>query len=79
MAPPAYHHQYPQDPMSAPRTDSPRKLTLSLAGRTHDQLAEIIEATVTLHNPRTRPSRSEIVEKAVAALHAKLCHPKGKQ
>ena len=49
------------------RLDNPKKITLSLAGVTHEQLDDLASW---LGTSREAMSRSEVVERAVAALHA---------
>ena len=49
------------------RLDNPKKITLSLAGATHEQLDDLASW---LGTSREEMSRSEVVERAVARLHA---------
>jgi hypothetical protein len=49
------------------RLDNPKKITLSLAGVTHEQLDDLAGW---LGTSREAMSRSEVVERAVAAIHA---------
>ena len=49
------------------RLDNPKKQTLSLAAVTHEQLVDLV---AWLSSEREAMSRSEVVERAVAALHA---------
>jgi hypothetical protein len=48
------------------RLDNPKKITLSLAGVTHEQLDDLASW---LGTSREAMSRSEVVEQAVARLH----------
>ena len=49
------------------RLDNPKKITLSLAGVTHEQLDDLASW---LGTSREAMSRSEVVEQAVARLHS---------
>jgi hypothetical protein len=49
------------------RLDNPKKITLSLAGVTHEQLDDLASW---LGTSREAMSRSEVVERAVARLHS---------
>ena len=49
------------------RLDNPKKQTLSLAATCHEQLVDLV---AWLSSARESISRSEVVERAVALLHA---------
>ncbi len=51
------------------RLDNPKKITLLLSAACHQQLADLCEHFEAEPNRRTAVSRSEVVERAVAALH----------
>ena len=51
------------------RQDNPKKITLSLAAACHHQMDELCAHYEAEPNRRTAVSRSEVVERAVAALH----------
>ena len=51
------------------RLDNPKKITLSLSAVCHEQLDELCELYEAEPNRRTAVARSEVVERAVAALH----------
>ena len=52
------------------RIDSPTKITLLLSAACHKQMEELVGHFEEEPNRRTQVSRSEVVERAVAALHA---------
>jgi hypothetical protein len=57
------------------RTDSFRKITLSLSAVCHEQAAEVIQLLLREPNRRYAPTVSEVVERAVALLHAEMTKP----
>jgi hypothetical protein len=60
------------------RLDNPKKITLTLAEVCHEQLDELCAHYEAEPNRRTAVTRSEVVERAVAALHASTMPSKGK-
>jgi hypothetical protein len=50
------------------RLDEPKKITLSLSAVCHDQMDELVAHFQAEPNRRTAMTRSEVVERAVAAL-----------
>jgi hypothetical protein len=52
------------------RLDAPKKITLSLSAVCHDQMDELVAHFQAEPNRRTAMTRSEVVERAVAALHS---------
>ena len=58
------------------RLDNPKKITLSLAAACHQQLDELCGHYAAEPGRRTAVSRSEVVERAVAALHLGTIPPK---
>jgi hypothetical protein len=61
-----------------PRIDNPTKITLLLSAACHQQMAELCNLYQAEPARRTQVSKSEVVERAVAALHAGLITPKAK-
>jgi hypothetical protein len=51
------------------RLDEPKKITLSLSAVCHKQLDEMVAQFQAEPGRRTAMTRSEVVERAVAALH----------
>ena len=58
--------------------DNPAKITLSLSAVCHKQLNELVAHFEAEPGRRTMMSRSELVERAVAALHQRTVPAKGK-
>jgi hypothetical protein len=61
------------------RLDSPEKITLSLSAICHKQMIELCEHFEAEPGRRQRMTRSEIVERAVAAMHLATMPTKGKR
>jgi hypothetical protein len=60
------------------RIDSPTKITLLLSAACHKQMDELVSHFEHEPNRRTQVSRSEVVERAVAALHLAAASKKPK-
>jgi hypothetical protein len=58
------------------RIDNPTKITLLLSAACHEQLEELCEHFVKEPTRRTQVSKSEVVERAVAALHSATIPPR---
>ena len=52
------------------RIDSPTKITLLLSAACHKRMNELVKHFEAEPNRRTQVSRSEVVERAVGALHS---------
>ena len=61
------------------RLDEPKKITLSLSAVCHEQMDKLIAHFEAEPNRRTAMTRSEIVERAVAALYLANALPKAKR
>jgi hypothetical protein len=61
-----------------PRIDNPTKITLLLSAACHQQMVELCDLYQAEPTRRTQVSKSEVVERAVAALHARLIPPRVK-
>jgi hypothetical protein len=61
------------------RLDSPKKITLSLSKVCHEQARELADLMSSEPGRRTTVSFSEIVERAVAAMHLATIHPRSKR
>jgi hypothetical protein len=53
-----------------PRIDNPTKITLLLSAACHQQMADLCDLYQAEPARRTQVSKSEVVERAVFALHA---------
>jgi hypothetical protein len=62
-----------------PRIDNPAKITLLLSAACHQQLADLCELHQAEPHRRTVVSKSEVVERAVAALHLASIPPPTKR
>jgi hypothetical protein len=60
------------------RLDSPEKITLSLSAICHKQMIELCEHFEAEPGRRQAMTRSEVVERAVAAMHQAKMPPKNK-
>ena len=58
------------------RIDNPTKITLLLSAACHRQMDELVAHFEKEPTRRTQVSRSEVVERAVAALHSATLPPK---
>jgi hypothetical protein len=61
------------------RLDEPKKITLSLSAACHEQLDELVAQFQAEPGRRTAMTRSEVVERAVAALHQSTIRPRDKR
>jgi hypothetical protein len=61
------------------RLDSPEKITLSLSAVCHKQMIELCAHFEAEPGRRQAMTRSEIVERAVAAMHLATIKPRGKR
>jgi hypothetical protein len=61
------------------RLDNPKKITLTLAAACHGQLDDLCSHYEAEPNRRTAVTRSEVVERAVAALHLATIPPPTKR
>jgi hypothetical protein len=61
------------------RLDQPRKITLTLSTVCHEQMVELVEHYQAEPGRRTAMTRSEVVERAVAALHHGTIPTKGQK
>ena len=59
------------------RLDSPEKITLSLSAVCHEQIDELVAHFQAEPGRRTAMTRSEVVERAVAALRLAKMPPRG--
>jgi hypothetical protein len=60
------------------RLDSPKKIALSLSAICHKQMVELCAHFEAEPGRRQAMTRSEVVERAVAALHLQTIRPKPK-
>ena len=61
-----------------PRIDNPTKITLLLSAACHQQLADLCNHYLAEPTRRTAVSKSEVVERAVAALYQETIPSKAK-
>ena len=62
-----------------PRIDNPTKITLLLSAACHQHMADLCDLYQAEPTRRTHVSKSEVVERAVAALHAAAVPAPGKR
>jgi hypothetical protein len=75
-----YDERRPRMPMGRPRrVDRPTKITLMLSAACHQQLEDLCAHYQGEPDRRTVVTRSEVVERAVAALHLATISPRKKR
>jgi hypothetical protein len=60
------------------RLDEPKKITLTLSAVCHEQMEDLVDHYQAEPGRRTAMTRSEVVERAVAALHRRTIPSKAK-